>query len=396
MVAGMLEIILKSGRDRSVRRRHPWVLSGAVDRVEGTSEPGALARVSSSDGESLGFGHWSPASSLRVRMLSFGKEPLEEAAFIDAAIGRAIGRRTPDLCGETDGVRLINAEGDGLPGLVVDRYGDALVVRLTTAGMDRARPWLVDALRERTGASAALERADASAARREGFAPRDGLWWGEVAERVVLRERSREYLVDLVSGQKTGFYLDQRAARDRVQALAEGRRVLDLFCYSGGFSVAAARGGAAKVVAVDRSEPALRLARENIERNGLGSVPSVFQADAFEFARSCEDPFDLIVIDPPPLARHKRDVSKATRAYKDVFMSAFRRASSDAYVLCFGCSHHVGPDLFRKVVFGASLDAGRRFQVLEEFGAGPDHPVSIDHPEGRYLTGLLLRRESGG
>ena len=394
MVGAMLEVILAKGRDRSVRRRHPWVLSGAVARTEGDAAPGAFARVRSSDGEGLGFGHWSPSSTLRVRMLAFGKETVAEAECIDASVARAISRRDPALCGETDGLRLINAEGDGLPGLIADRYGETLVVRITSAGMDRARPLVMSALRAHVAVGAAVERPDASASRREGIGSADAVLWGDPPERATLHERDREYEVDLRAGQKTGFYLDQRVARDRVQALARGRRVLDLFCYSGGFAVAAARGGARSVSAVDRSEAALRLARENLARNAPELVPEVLRTDAFEFVRGAEEEFDLIVVDPPPLARHKRDVSKATRAYKDVFMHALRRAAPGAYLLFFGCSHHVGPDLFRKVVFGASLDAGRTLQVLEEFGAAPDHPVALDHPEGRYLTGLLLRTES--
>lgn len=391
----MLDVILEPGRDRSLRRRHPWVLSGAVARTEGDAARGAFARVLSSDGEVLGFGHWSPSSALRVRMLALGKEIVSEEAWIDGAVARAVALRGPDLCGDTDGVRLVNAEGDGLPGLVVDRYGTTVVVRMTSAGMDRARPAVVAALRQHAQGVAALERADSAAGRREGFQPRDAVLWGEPPERVVLHERDREYVVDLQAGQKTGFYLDQRGARDRVQSLAAGRRVLDLFCYSGGFSVAARRGGAQSITAVDRSEAALRLARENLERNGEGPVANVLRADAFEFVRGCEDSFDLLVIDPPPLARRKGDVTKATRAYKDVFMHALRRSAPDAYVFCFACSHHIAPELFRKVVFGAAVDVSRRVQVLEEFGAGPDHPVSLDHPEGRYLTGLLLRVESG-
>ena len=388
----MLEVILEKGRDRSLRRRHPWVWSGAVARVGGDVIPGAFARVLSSGGEVLGYGHYSPHSSLCVRMLSFGKESVDEGELLSEAVRRAVGRRGRDLCGPTDGLRLVNAEGDGLPGLVVDRYSDVLVVRITSAGMERARPRVVDALRAHAGAACALERADAAAARRERFAVRDGVLWGEPPERVMLHERDREYGVDIRSGQKTGFYLDQRDARDRVQRLSSGRRVLDLFCYSGGFSVAALRGGAREITAVDSSEPALRLARENLERNGE-LVPRVMRADAFEFARSCEDEFDLIIVDPPPLARAKRDVGKATRAYKDVALHSLRRAAPGAYALLFSCSHHVGPELFRKVVFGASLDAGRRLQVIEELGAPPDHPVSLDHPEGRYLTGLLMQVE---
>ena len=368
-------------------------MSGAVARISGDESPGTFARVSSAGGEVLGYGHYSPKSSLRVRMLAFGKEVVAEETVIAGAVRRALRLRVPGLLGETNGVRLINAEGDGLPGLVVDRYDDVLVARPTSAGMDRAREVWQQALRESGQASSALERGDPVAARREGFAANEHTLWGSPPERVLLRERDREYIVDLRNGQKTGFYLDQRSARDRVQALASGRSVLDLFCYSGGFSVAAQRGGARAITAVDSSEAALRLARENIDHNGDSPIPTVVRADAFKFVRESEEAFDLIVVDPPPLARHKRDVDKATRAYKDVALHALRRAAPGTFALFFGCSHHVGPELFRKVLFGASLDAARRLQVLEEFTAPPDHPVSLDHPEGRYLAGLLVRVE---
>ena len=393
----MLDVILSGGREKALRRRHPWVLSGAVARVEGAAEPGAYARVLSSGGEVLGYGHYSPRSALRVRMLAFGKETVDEEAVLTEAIRRAIAHRSDaGLFGETEALRLVNSEGDGLPGLIADRYGDTVIVRLTTPGMDRVRPIIAGALRGHSGAASALERADAPAARREGFAASEGALWGAPPDRVVFRERDREYVVDVRSGQKTGFYLDQRCSRDRVQALARGRRVLDLFCYSGSFSVAAARGGARAITAVDSSEGALRLARENLERSGADLVPNVLRADAFEFVRSTEEEFDLLVIDPPPLARTRRDVTRATRAYKDVFLHALRRAAPGAYAFVFACSHHIGPDLFRKVVFGASLDAGRRLTVLEELTAPADHPVSLDHPEGRYLSGLLVRVEELG
>jgi 23S rRNA (cytosine1962-C5)-methyltransferase len=399
-----LEVILKAGRDRSLRRRHPWLLSGAVDCVEddsgaasGEAAVGAWACVRSADREVLGYGHYSPRSALRVRIVSFGKETAGEEACIAEAIGRAVALRAASaaLIGPTDAVRLVNAEGDGLPGLVVDRYADTLCVKFTTAGMARSRDCIVAALRAATDAERAYERADGGAARREGFAPRDGVLWGSLPEPVAIRERERCYRVDVVHGQKTGFYLDQRDARDLVEGLAAGRRVLDLFSYSGAFAAAAARGGAETVTVVDSSADALDAARNHVEMNGAeGGRPydAVFEkADGFNWLRACSERYGLLVVDPPPLARRKHDVEKATRAYKDVLLHAFRCAERDALVLAFSCSQHVGPDLFGKVVFGAALDAERPLQVLRELGAPADHPVSIDHPEGRYLSGLLLR-----
>lgn len=371
------------------------MLSGAVAHVEGSAAPGAFVRVRAAEGDVLGYGHYAPQSSLRVRMLAFGKEPVDERALVRerlrAAFALRRGAEARALLGATDAVRLVNAEGDGLPGLAVDRYGDVAVAKVTSAGMARLRDDVALALREDAGVAHALERRDALAARREGVDSDDRTWFGAPPSRAEIRERERRYTVDLREGQKTGFYLDQRDARDAVEALARGRRVLDLFSYTGGFAVAALRGGAERVVAVDSSEPALALARENAERNGDAARVAFERADAFEWVRSARERFDLLVVDPPPLARAQRDVARATRAYKDAALHALRCAEPGALALFFGCSHHVGPELFRKVLFGASLDARRPLAVLRELGAPPDHPVSLDHPEGRYLTGLLVR-----
>jgi 23S rRNA (cytosine1962-C5)-methyltransferase len=282
----------------------------------------------------------------------------------------------------------VNAEGDGLPGLVVDRYADFVVVRPSTAGMLARADRL--GLAAATGAAAGLLRPDLVALRRAGVAAEERMLWGALpAGPIAIEERGRRYLVDVRHGQKTGFYLDQRDARDLVASLATGRRVLDAFAYTGGFAVAALGGGAARVVAVESSESALALARENTAF--AGARCECRAGDAFETLRRESADFDLVVLDPPPLARRKADVARASRAYKDLLLHAFRSAVPGRLVLSFACSHHVGPDLFLKVAFGAALDADRRVAVLGERGAPADHPVSLAHPEGRYLSGLLLR-----
>jgi len=217
------------------------------------------------------------------------------------------------------------------------------------------------------------------------------LWGPEPPERVAIHEGERRYRIDVRAGQKTGFYLDQRDARERVQQLAAGRRVLDLFSYTGGFAVAAARGGASQLTLVDSSESALALAREHLAINDFRGEARIERADAFRFLRATDGPWDLIVIDPPPLARARRDVDRAARAYKDLLLFGLRRAAPGAWLLAFACSHHVGPELLRKIAFAASLDAHRPAQVLAASGAPVDHPASIDHLEGSYLSGLLLR-----
>jgi 23S rRNA (cytosine1962-C5)-methyltransferase len=388
----MFDVVLAPGRDRSLRRRHPWLLDGAIARVDGEPAAGDWVRVLSASGETLGFGFYSPASRLRVRLLSFDKEAPGEA-LVEQRIAAALARRASDpLLRGLDALRLVNAEGDGLPGLVADRYGDVVVLRLTSAGMARRREAIAEALRAGTGAACGYERADAAAARREGIASRDGALWGEPPPaRIAIDERGRRLQVDVTRGQKTGFYLDQRDARDLVEQLSAGRRVLDLFAYTGGFSVAAARGGAAALTLVESSVEALALARENLERNAPVPPAELVRGDAFEFARQPGAEFDAIVVDPPPLARSRRDVANASRAYKDVLLAALRRAAPEAWVLAFACSHHVGPELFAKIAAGAAVDAAREVQVLRVLGAPSDHPVSLHHPEGAYLTGLLLR-----
>jgi len=388
----MIDVILHRDRDRSVRRRHPWLLSGAVQRVEdgaGTAEPGSLARVVSAEGEVLGFGFFSPRSQLRVRFVRFGKDA-PGPDWLEAQIARAVARREQDpLLAGTDAVRLVNAEGDGLPGLVADRYADVVVVRLGTAGMALRREAVAAGLRGASGAAVGFERADPVAARREGVAARQGPLWGEPPSRpVAIRERGRRYRVDVCAGQKTGFYLDQRDTRERVQELAGGRRVLDLFAYTGGCSLAAARGGASSLTLVESSATAVALARENLA--SLPVPPRVVAGDSFRFLREDAGEYDLLIIDPPPLARQRRDVPRAARAYKDLFLHALRRAAPGARLLVFACSHHVAPELFRKIVLGAALDARREVRVLGAFCQPPDHPVALEHPEGAYLTGLLL------
>jgi 23S rRNA (cytosine1962-C5)-methyltransferase len=386
----MIDLVLKPGRDRSVRRRHPWVLSGSVARVVGGEEPGALVRVLSAEGEPLGWGHLSPASVIRVRLAGFGKEAPAES-WLEDKLEAALEARGGDVALRgCDAVRLVNAEGDGLPGLIVDRYADTVVAKVSSDGMAQQRERLADALRRATGAARGYERADAAAARQEGFASQEGSWWGPPPpETVAIQERGRRYVADVVRGQKTGFYLDQRDARSLVQELSEGRRVLDLFSYTGGFALAAAQGGAASLTLVETSAPALALARGHLE--GSQAECSFHEASAFQFVRGDKGEYDLAIVDPPPLARRRRDVTRATRAYKDVLLHTMRRLAPGGLLLAFACSHHVGADLFRKVVFAAALDAARPLQVLRALGAPSDHPVSIDHPEGDYLHGLLLR-----
>jgi 23S rRNA (cytosine1962-C5)-methyltransferase len=371
-------VVLRRGRERSVALGHPWLLSGSVLRVEGSPAPGDAVAIHDEAGAVLGFGDFDPDAQLRVRITSFGKDEPDEAAWLEARLRAAVALRQghPLLAG-TDAVRLVHAEADGLPGLVVDRYGDFLALRAGTPGMARRAPLVGDLVRRITGARAAWLRSDGEPGRE---------LFGSVPDAPIeISESERSYLVDLKHGQKTGFYLDQRDARDLFAQLARGARTLDLFAHTGGFARAALAGGASHVTAVESSREALALAQQN------AAGAELVAADVNEYLRRERASFELISVDPPPFAKKKRDVPAASRAYKDLNLRVFARAAAGAHVLTFSCSHHVEPELFRKLVFAAALDARREVQVLGELRAPVDHPVSIRHPQGEYLKGLLLR-----
>ncbi|MCE2392605.1 MAG: class I SAM-dependent rRNA methyltransferase [Proteobacteria bacterium] len=376
-------VTLRPDRDRAPRRGHPWIMSGSVEAVEGDPGPGAAVAVASASGETLGWGDYDPGSQIRVRLCQLGPETGWKsgdewlAAGLEAALGL---RERHPLLRDTDALRLANAESDGLPGLTVDRYADWLVVKPGTPAMLTRVPAVAEALAGRTGVKGVWLRGAAPGAARDLI--------GEVPDRpVTIEERGRRYVVDLRRGQKTGFYLDQRDARDLFQRLSPGRRVADLFAYSGGFSVAALNGGAESVVAVESSPAAIELLR----RNAPGA--RILGSDAGEFLRETDERFDLLALDPPPLAKRRRDAGSASRAYKDLNLRALRIANPGAFLLTFCCSHHVDAGLFRKILFGAALDAGVGARLLATLGAPPDHPISLNHPESEYLKGLLLQIE---
>ncbi len=371
-------MILRPGRERSLDLGHPWVLSGSVERIEGQPAPGDVVQVRDAGGTPLGTGDWDPDAQIRVRVFAFGKEEVDESAWLESAVEHALAwRAAHPLLQGTDALRLVHSEADGLPGLTVDRYADWLALRTGTPAMLRRAPRIAELLLARTGARGLWLRSEGAAG---------AVLAGDVpAEPIEIDERGRRYAVDLRHGQKTGFYLDQRDARDLFARLAHGARALDLFAHTGGFALAAQAGGAAQVVAVESSQQAVRL----LAQNAPGC--EIVAGDVNEFLRADVRAFDLVSVDPPPFAKRKRDVGAACRAYKDLNLRVLRRVAEGAHVLTFSCSHHVEPELFRKVVFGAALDAGREVQVLAALDAPPDHPVSLRHPQGEYLKGLLLR-----
>ncbi len=387
-----MRVRLKPGRDFSVRAGHPWIFSGAIARVDGDAVAGAVAEVVASDGRVLGCGTWNPGQSIAVRMVTRGAQPID-APLVRERIADALALRR--LVAGTDALRLVNGEGDRLPGLVVDRYADFLVCQFITAGADALKPMVVDALVELVAPRGIWERSEGSVRTAEGLPRTCGPLAGEEPpDEITITESGRLHVVDVRGGQKTGFFLDQRPNRDLTATIASGRRVLNLFAYTGGFSVAAARGGATHVVSVDSSAAALVHAEAAWRLNGLAPEAAAFvRADVFEYLRGEVPSSDLVILDPPPFARRRGDRERARAGYKDVNLRALRAAAPGGLVLTFSCSQHVAAGDWEDAVAAAAADAGRWCRVLARLGPGIDHPQALAHPEGRYLKGLLLRIE---
>ncbi|MCX7891041.1 MAG: class I SAM-dependent methyltransferase [Burkholderiales bacterium] len=396
--AGPPAVILNAERERSVLRGHPWVFSGAVGRVAGEPASGETVRVATAAGEVLGLGAYSPRSQIRVRLWT--REPTRaiDAAFFHERVRAAIARRRALLdAAALPACRLVHGEADGLPGVVADRYADVVVLQLTSAGAERWRDAIADALAAETGCAGIYERSDAEVREIEGLAPRTGAIRGTLAGAMAeIVEHGIRYRVDVAHGQKTGFYLDQRDNRARVRALARGCDVLNAFCYTGGFSLAALAGGARSVLSLDSSAAALALARENLALNALDASRAEWaEADVFAHLRGLRDAgrtFDLVVLDPPKFAPTAAHAARAARAYKDINLLAFRLLRPGGLLVTFSCSGGVTADLFQKIVASAAVDAGAEAQLLARLAAAPDHPVMLAFPEGEYLKGLILKK----
>jgi 23S rRNA (cytosine1962-C5)-methyltransferase len=391
----MKEIIIKAGRDKSLLRRHPWIFSGAMNGTPEGVESGATIAVRSSDGKFLAHAAFSPRSQIAGRVWSFNEQDRIDAAFFERRIRAAVDARA--TIGNTDALRLIHAESDSLPGLIVDRYRNVLVLQSLAAGVEHWREVIVDALVKVTGVADVFERSDAEVRALEGLPQRVGALRGTVPDLpVVINENALNLKVDIRNGHKTGFYLDQRDNRSLVRQLASGREVLNCFCYTAAMSVAALAGGAKSVLSIDSSGPALQLGLENIRLNALAEARAEWlEADVFTALRELRDrarSYDLIVLDPPKFAPTAHLVDKAARAYKDINLLAFKLLRPRGLLVTFSCSGGVTPDLFQKIVAGAALDAGADAQILQRLGPGADHPVALNFPEGDYLKGLLIRK----
>lgn len=387
-----MRVTLKLGRDFSVRAGHPWIFSGAIAATEGEGPAGTICEVRASDGRVLGCGTWNSATSIAVRMMTRGARTID-ADLVRERVREALQLRT--LVGGTDALRLVNGEGDWFPGLVVDRYADFAICQFITAGADALKPIVVEALQSALGLRGIFERSEGNVRTAEGLPRSCGVLAGEEPPpELVITESGRRHVVDVRGGQKTGFFLDQRPNRDLTATVASGRRVLNLFSYSGGFSIAAARGGAAHVTSVDSSAVALAHAEAAWRLNELPAETAAFvRADVFDYLRGDLPPADLVVLDPPPFARRRTDRERARAGYKDVNLRVLRMVSPGALLLTFSCSQHVEAAEWETAVQSAATDAGRACQLLSRLGPGIDHPQALAHAEGRYLKGLLLRVE---
>jgi 23S rRNA (cytosine1962-C5)-methyltransferase len=390
-------LVLKPGREKSLSRRHPWLFSGAIESAQGAGAAGDTVRLVSAAGAFLAWAAYSPSSQIRARVWSFEEGEAPGPDLLRRKLEAAVALRRARIGAETDAVRLVHAESDGLPGVIADRYGDALVVQLLSAGAERWRTVLIEELARVSGCARIYERSDAEARELEGLHGREGWVLGpadaEPASEIV--EHGLRYAVDLARGQKTGFYLDQRDNRRRVGELSAGREVLNCFCYTGGFTLSALAGGARSVLSIDSSGPALRAAQANVERNRLGGAAEWLHADVFRALRDLQTQarrFDLIVLDPPKFAPTPKDAERAARGYKDINMNALRLLRPGGLLATFSCSGGVSADLFQKIVAGAAADAPVSLRLRERLWAAPDHPVLVEFPEGEYLKGLLLER----
>jgi 23S rRNA (cytosine1962-C5)-methyltransferase len=387
-------VFLKSGREKSLRHRHPWVFSGAIERVEGTPGMGDTVKVVAHDGSFLAYAAYCPQSQIRARAWSFDPGDRIDAAFVEGRLAASIARRACLRPG-SDAVRLVHGESDGLPGVVVDRYADVAVVQLLSAGAERWRELWGPSIVKAAGVRTVFERSDVEVRALEGLAPRAGPLVGSQPGPVRITEDGIAYEVDVVTGQKTGFFIDQRDNRALARELAAGADVLNAFCYTGGFTLAALAGGAKHVDSIDTSEEALAQARRNLEMNRMDAARADWiAADVFAHLRKYRDRgrrFGLIVLDPPKFAPTEKHVPNAARAYKDINLWAMKLLAPGGHLLTFSCSGAVSPDLFQKIVAGAAADAKVDAQVRRHLGASPDHAVSIHFPEGEYLKGLWLQ-----
>jgi 23S rRNA (cytosine1962-C5)-methyltransferase len=389
--AQIARVILKRGREGPVRGGNPWIFSQAIERIDPPSpEAGALVTVHDAAGALIGMGYCNPSTTIALRMLAWGQAPAIEE-LIARRLKGALELRRRFIRDDTNCYRLVNGDGDGLSGVVVDRFGDVLVVQLLTAGADRMRAIIVDALNDLLHPRAIIERSHGAVRKQEGLEDNGAVLAGEAVTETIVVENGIKIKIDFEHGQKTGNFLDQRDNRALAGGVARGARMLDAFCYQGGFSLAALAGGASRVVAVDTSARALEVARQNLELNERPANAVEFvHGEAGKLMAETPNRFDLIVLDPPPLARSRGDAERAGRLYVELNTVAMRALAPGGRLMTFSCSTHFRADDFVRAVRFAASNAGRNLRLVAHLGPGADHPVLLGHGEGEYLTGLLL------
>ena len=390
----MNKLILKHGREKSLKRRHPWIFSGAVARIEGAPDAGETIEVRSSAGELLALAAYSPHSQIRARAWTWDELEIDARFFATRIEDAAAARNALGLQEQASALRLVHGEADGLPGVIADRYAETVVVQLLSAGAERWRDAIADALCGLHGVERIWERSDADVRELEGLKPRSGLLRGKpLPGAPVIEEHGLKFKVEIDAGHKTGFYLDQRDNRLLLRGLAAGKDVLDCFSYSGGFAINALEGGAKSVTAIDSSGLALDMARCNAVLNALPAAEWI-EGDVFQALRRMRDQgrrFDVIVLDPPKFAPTASHADRAARAYKDINLLAFKLLRPGGHLMTYSCSGGVSADLFHKIVAGAAVDAAVAARIENWLHAAADHPVALHFPESEYLKGLLCR-----
>ena len=390
----MPELILKQGREKSLLRRHPWIFSGAIHHADENIASGSTVDLLSFNKQFLARASYSPQSQIRARVWTFEDEIVDKEFFRKRIRSAIAARQMSKVESQSSAHRLIYAESDYLPGLIVDKYNNVLVIQCLTAGAEFWKETIADLLLEETGLETIYERSDADVRELEGLEQEAGILRGTNPQLpIISSEHNLKFNINLATGHKTGFYLDQRSNRLRVRELAKDKDVLDCFCYTGGFTVNALAGGAKSVLAVDSSADALTLAKKNIALNDLPADKATFiEGDVFQLLRKFRDEnrsFDMIILDPPKFAPTAAQAERAARGYKDINLLAFKLLRADGILVTFSCSGGIDAGLFQKIIAGAALDAGLEAQIVEHLSQGADHPVSLHFPEGAYLKGLI-------
>jgi len=382
-------VVLKPGKEKAIINRHHWIFSGAIQRLPSIID-GACLPVYSAKGDLLGSGYFNRKAKITGRMLAFGSENPQTA--FKSAVERAIAMRETWFQGQpTNAYRLVNGEGDQLPGLIVDRYADVLVFQVSTLGMQQLLPDVIELFVKRLSPKAIYEKSLLPTRKEEGLGDLQRVLYGDFQDGLEISENGLKFAVSIIEGQKTGFFLDHREMRQWVRGLSQGKRVLNCFSYTGGFSIYAAAGGAVVVDSVDISEPAMRMAERNMELNGLSAgVRNYYAADVFNFLRERPLDYDIVILDPPAFAKRQKDIVPACRGYKDINRVAMQKMPKGSLLLTSSCSYHVDEQLFQKVVFQASLEAKRSVKIIGRHRQAADHPINICHPESDYLKSLLL------